>query len=740
MKTKNLILCSLALAVIGSAWAAPQDAKTVTYSAPTVSVKRAIEEIAKLTGEKLEASPSMASEYVFIHADAMPLQELLNHLAQVTSGEWKTEGGIRYLTASSATRVAEQRKELQDRATQIRAAQQEMAKRLNPKPKPKPDPKAKGDEEDMVEEEWVPGGADWALTKLSAALDPMVLAGIPDEGRMVFATSPTSMQRALGGNLQPLIAKLVADHNKLVREMKQAEKEMEKDESQLQNEEMMRAFRIGNTEDKLIEEPVAKIAVVVARNPWRGLSTELRVYGAKGNILASADSMIPVREGILGRMDVAEADSEAPNPEQKPSGPTTPIEFSPLTKELLGIFDRGGEGDIFDFKLSDGLRERLLRPDQFDPLSFASAETLAAIAKARKVQIVANIPDESVFNMFEGSRSESTVEAAVAGMEKGDDVVVRTTGDTMVIMPARPAEARAGRTNRGSLAKLIAACQSQPVVRLDDLAEYALKSPAPMRAPASMIYLVLFVPGAMKFAFGGATSWDAIRLYGTLGASQRQTLGSGGRIPFAALTTDQSAIVRKMTYGSPTRLQVERPNDPPKDENDPSSLFDWAGMMGDMMGSAPTDYQDEPTEALPNGLPPSGFLEAKVEQGNIALIEGGGMMAMMMGGALGPDEMAGLKFFTEDPRMAESAGSFMPKLDKFRVGDRTTIQLFMRYAPTISRKDTLHDDRVPKDAPVVGMNGMPPAFKAQVDKRLALMKKLMPSDRFGGERSGVPPR
>lgn len=748
MKTKHLFLCSALFVTVAVTWARPsQDPKPVTYSTPAVALKAAVLEIAKLTGEKLDVSPSMASEFVVIHAAGMPLQELLDRIAKVTSGEWKTVGGVRILTANSAARLAEQRAELQDRTARIRAAQQEMAKRLTPKPKPKPDPKAKPGEESFVEEDWIPSGADWALTKLTVALDPGVLAGIADEGRMVFATSPTSMQRPLSGNMQPIIAKLVADHNNMVKALKLEERNAEKDEMQIQSEEMQRVMRVGAREDKLIEEPVAKIAVIVTRNQWRGLSTELRVYGAKGNVLTSAESSIPVREGLFGRMDteieapgVAPAGHE-PEPEPKPSTPQTPIEFSALTKELLGMFSSGGDdAEMMNFKLSDGLRERLLRPDVYDPLSFGPSETLAAIAKAKSVQIVANIPDDLVFSLFEGARTTSTVEAALSSFEKGDDVTIETSGTTMVIMPKRPAEARIKRTNRVALAKLLAASQAQQVVRLDDLAEFALKSPPPMQAQASMLYMIFFVPGGMKYAFGGAASWDAIRLYGTLGAAQRQALSSNGRVPFASLTPEQSAIVRKMTYGSPTRLQVERPNDPPKDESDPMSLFDFA-MMGDFMNSNPTDYQDEPTEALPNGLPSAGFLEAKIELGNIAVVEGGGMMAMMMGGALGPNEMAGLRYFTEDPRMAESAGTFMPKLDKFRVGDRTTINLFLRYAPTISRKDTLFDDRVAKDAPIVGMNGMPAAFKAQVDKRLQLMKKMMPAGMPPGmPAEGIPPR
>jgi len=89
--------------------------------------------------------------------------------------------------------------------------------------------------------------------------------------------------------------------------------------------------------------------------------------------------------------------------------------------------------------------------------------------------------------------------------------------------------------------------------------------------------------------------------------------------------------------------------------------------------------------------------------------------------------------------MAAVSG-MMPKLDKFRVGDRDILDIRLHLAPDVSQMHSLIDQRIKKDAAIVGTDGLPQDFMAEVEKQLKMFKDGMSPFAFGTERfSGVPP-
>ena len=94
------------------ALASPQVAdfeQPITFRQPAITVKQLLETLSRQTGVRLTAAPPIRDEFVLVAVEAMPLKELMEHLAYVTDGEWvEQEDGSHRLTRTP--RVAQRRR------------------------------------------------------------------------------------------------------------------------------------------------------------------------------------------------------------------------------------------------------------------------------------------------------------------------------------------------------------------------------------------------------------------------------------------------------------------------------------------------------------------------------------------------------------------------------------------------------------------------------------------------------
>ncbi len=245
-----------------------------------------------------------------------------------------------------------------------------------------------------------------------------------------------------------------------------------------------------------------------------------------------------------------------------------------------------------------------------------------------------------------------------------------------------------------------------------------------------MPYLMLFAPNAMQQGMMGMADWNALRLYGTLGIAQRQTLADRGRLALSTFAPNQQALLNRMLFGSQSDLRIQDPNAKPKEEMGFLEM-----IRGFIPGGASNDYRQEPTEIMPNGLPPQGFLTGSLAKEPVGKADG--VDPMMMFGALGADELAMLRFFKEDPKMGLMAG-MMPTVDRLRLGERTNIELKIFVAEDVALERQLQDNRIDANSPVVSMDNLPAEFRARIDKRLEAFKKS-PFPGFPGGMAPVKP-
>jgi hypothetical protein len=250
-----------------------------------------------------------------------------------------------------------------------------------------------------------------------------------------------------------------------------------------------------------------------------------------------------------------------------------------------------------------------------------------------------------------------------------------------------------------------------------------------------MQYIMLFAPGAVQQGFGGMVSWDMLRLFASLTPGQRQGLTSGSQIPFNALSPQAKGYLTKLLFGADTDIVVE--SQKPK-----SDAFQMPTFVRRMFGGSKGDYRSEPTEIMPNGLPGNGYVTLNVTKSHVAKMAGDKGFNPMGAGAMGSEELALVRFFKEDPNMSQLAGGFMPSLDELRLGTRTIYDFKFYVAPDVMMAQSLNDNAISKDAPVVKFSSLPSEFQKEIDQKMAEIKKFPffdPSFLMGGKKN-IPPQ
>lgn len=305
-------------------------------------------------------------------------------------------------------------------------------------------------------------------------------------------------------------------------------------------------------------------------------------------------------------------------------------------------------------------------------------------------------------------------------------------GGWLVVQPARPVAARAERLNRGALAKLLNDAHTRLVPSLDQMAAYARVAPSPTHTPLVMIHFMVLAPNALQGGFMGTDNWDMLRFYGMLSASQRQALLAGGQLAFGGLNAEQTAQLRHMAFGADAKLQTQADGDEPQD--DPASL---ESFFRQFMPQTDRTLLTEPTEAMPNGLPPNGTLRMETQQEPIVLISGNAQATSRTFGVMDANLLAMMQFFESAMEEAQVGGQ-MPQLERGRVGSRTKLDFTFRLARQVVMKHSLTDDLVPKDSPIVSLDQLPADFQARVQKRLEAFKKS-PLPFFGAFGRQQPP-
>jgi hypothetical protein len=702
----------LSLPVLG---VAQDSAKRISLQLRGVPVRAVIAELQQQAGVPLAVAGTVGDHIVVVQVKDAPLDQLLERLARVTSGKWEDVGSGRQLVSDDDLRRRQQAEELQRRTNLIREEIKAQSAAVLGRSFTDQDAQRMAREADELNRQLSNSTGNipdtvWErqsqlqnsaplgrlLMRILSSLDAAALANLPADMRFVFATSPTQMQRDLGPGAVRALDDFVREYGLWANAMSRYVRPVVDDAG---------FTHMGDpTYFGPLSERPAKILLTVYR--WGsegGLNFELAIADAKGVYIANASTTVHV-------------DDSMPMPTEAPPVPENDpvVRFSHEAEVLLELMRGGTEPGALD-RLAGDVREKLLNPERYDPLSLLAAEVVALAAGDK--QLVAMLPDRMFSIHFPSGVRASQLRQVLNGYGV---VRIEDEDEWMVVTPYRPVEARQRFTDRAALGEFLRAIAAQGGPSLESLSRYALRTPDAGSDSLGSLYLfMLFSDSITGF---DVNNWDLLRFYGSLQQAQRQALLAGQTLRVSTLGQEQQRhLTRLIFYRTPLAGG--------------SDLEATSAQAAIVYGT----IFSEPTQVMPNGLPAEAVVGLN-QMGDRVVIPATQGHSLM---ALSAEELGSHLAMKERPDLFPWVTE-LPDLSSFRMAqrDRFTfrIQLNQDLAQTFVLTDVAKQGA---QSPVLGLNQLPPDFLAVVEKTRAdireAQKDMKPGDFGFSDRHRPPP-
>lgn len=688
---------------LGIAWiAALATAAPVSYETKSQRAPLVIAELAAAANLKLAVSKEFANEPLTIRANQVEVEDLLARIAEVLGAMWRlAPDGVRSLVPRPAAVNQERLKIEAEKLAQVDEVRRQIADSLRERLKELPPETAAHDR-------------TVAHARLLLGIPVRMLANIGPNERIVFSTSPNSMQRALPVPPDVWLAVAKSMSNDASDEDGAGDEPTTDDERRLR--ELEDLFDPQLKRNAWSGTPAKMLLIVCAWNDaptadWQEPSFDIHAYDAAGALLDQdsiyLESYVPMTCGtqsghaaVAATPDVPEG---APNRTNPAAPPQTPIAYS---KEALAINDLLVAGHAAADERAE-LIAKMRRVDAYEPLGYGYGEALLATAKAQGKSLVACLPDDS----FDTAELPETVELFLDIVDAAPGIVSVDGGGWRLIRPKHPELTRRNRVDRVALAAAFAATGGRDVLTLDMRAGLA----AALGNEPSWTWshwVSAICPNFLAQGVFDSTDWTALRLWGVLTKGQRESVRKGLAVPVQTLSGDARELARQMVFGTEARLVVERNERWP---NIDPLLLEFATKT---RVPAPIDVQTEPTEVFPAGLPAMASVAASVTREPVFAV-GSNEAARQLGiVAAGLFEVAAIRaLLSADVDDASDA----PSLERARQGMRTEIVLKLALTPAIHVRHVLIDDDVAQDAPEADMSKLP----ADVEQRLRKIEAVL---------------
>jgi hypothetical protein len=451
----NCLLVSIAL---GQGLAAQGTDRLVSAEVRAASAPIAIAELSKQIGFPLEAMPSTANDFVAIRIEKVPIHRLMTEVAEVTNAAWEPSGsGFRLVRTdrTTAKEAAEERAELlkriQDSLGKLKARSVEEATFNDQTAQRSADRLATLSEQQNSGQPnlWADiqrlnsSGPPYRLMrKIMESLDAETIASVPANRRFVFADRPNRIQRQLPKVVQAHVGQFMAEQAIWAKAITRARERRGASEYFY----MENASAPGN-------RIVGKIILGLSRhNQMPGITANLTILDTGGRTLGTATETLGWNPTTYGS---ALADA------QKLGEKEAAIEFkgkSQLMHEAItAAFQSSRQNNgIIKVDLSPELREMLLNPEKDEPLSHLASDTLFSIAKSKRINLVANVPDELMFGGSIAGLGAVKPSALIALLPQLRLNSVISDG-WLRIEPMEPTVIRANRCHRAALGAFLSA-------------------------------------------------------------------------------------------------------------------------------------------------------------------------------------------------------------------------------------------------------------------------------------------
>jgi hypothetical protein len=654
-------------------FALAQRSPRISLTIPAARVPVVLAEISKVAGDKLAADAVMAREVVCLRVVAAPTEDVLARLAEASGGEWRVRDGVKTLVVSPEA----ERQDEADRERQRTKAVIAFAMSLREPPKPIVEEAFRSDMERLgaavarapvgkppgpIRDE-IPQPKETLLSGLIRLIPPSAYVGLRNGERIVFSSDANAMQVALPGEAQVLIDRF-------------------RYEKQL----------VERFADPVIHEIIAKLdpsepppppspalpesfkVLLAVQFDLQGQGEpdfSLRIIDDKGRVLDEEE-----KSGFDERK--AQATENGPGGVNRSATAAAPIGPSEDDAEYLKWWFAHSPPYALPPGLLAKWRARLADPSKVDPLAW-TASRLVRAAESQNANFVADLPDRPF--IYESLMRRALTPAELWSSVSTWDKLIRRP-PWIVVRPENFAENREARLDRNAAKRFYAEVAAKDGMFIDDAGEYA-QSTGSRWVLGLWDYVHIRVLESLDGRNG--LFWPGeVRLYGSLSPEQKHKLFAGG--------------LRLLELDANTRELLYRE-------------FYWSQQKENF----------EPTEALPNGLPPSGLLHVASDSTEWAVVPVQAVPRTPDGeswAALATPYPARRFGYNLEGTGPGSTGSYQ----RFRLMRLRTITLQADYGPGIRRQWSLMESSYTDD-PVMTFAELPQAFREAVATTRAQRQK-----------------
>lgn len=664
----------------------------VTFSHTGGSLPKVLAELGGQTKLAFDVHPDVAKEVVFVQVSDQPLSAVLDKIAFVCGGKWFDQAGVIKLIVDPQARAREDQLVANKRLEGVRRGKKLLDERSKPEKY----------EDEGETFETTPDAGTILINEIISQIPDMVLAAVKPGERVVFATTPTRMQRAMPRFNMARVNAWVKEHNDSIGAMEAVPPEME---------EFQKLFGDRFTPKKFEGQPAEMMLIVSSStNMWgSGLTARLAIFDSNGkSALETSASLVDGDPMGMAEMavpaGVGDESTGKPPAEEK----STPIQYPKEYEDLIKSFEAGDNARGVQ---TEQFRQYLLHPEVHEPLAIPFGWALTCASRQSKVSMVGTLADDD--GVFYGGKIHAVEDLKGQLLDKLDE----SQPGWWVVKPADPNLARNARIDRNVLAGFLAICEKANPT-LDQFAEFLASSTGEFENSMVNMRIQTVRPGMGGNIFGGL-DMPGVRMYGLLSQGQRAQLKQDRQIPFAGLSTKARAQAVRMLFGADSTGLTEFDSTAPQGRK--SVLDDMSQIMSFGMAGGRSSLQLEPTEVMPDGLPGNGFLSATVENKPyvMALSEKGGANEFTI--PLGIDELAMFRLMMQQPEFAAEGQQFMANFEQMQRGTRDEWTIRMHVAPAAVRLINL-DDLKPLGGDKFSIRQLPDDLEASVNQRANKLK------------------
>lgn len=723
----------LLAALLAYSAGAQEKAAGVTLESKAAPLSTILQIVSAQTGLKLEAG-ALKDVPVIVRVADMPAKQFVDSLAKVLDAEWsklgdqftlvRGPGRLRAAEAAEAEArvswvVEAVQKFIADSAASTDWSDAAIEKRIKEDAarKAKLLENIRGAGDNMRISLVDSGASSPGMLVLIEALKKLpakALAGILPGQRIVWANTPTRMQKQLPYSTASLEA-FVKAYNKVLA--------------------ANRSMAESAPENVRVETPLSKRGdpltalpklIVIGQRHEAGLQVSALIVGPQGQILDRPQAwlgspVIPsgtVPEGIGGEATLSDASKKLI---QGLRADTTQNSNQVQFQVSLGDNFSGSIGNEPPTRvLPEGVAEILASPQTNEPMSFFVSEVLLQMAASQKKNLIAHAPDMS-FAPFMAKLAGGRMKFADLFQNGPALGIELTMGDAILVTPSNWAQAERSKVNRTELGRLTGAVVKKGYATLDETCRYALAMPAWAATNLDALWLAAICPA--EHAKYSANQNVFYKMYGTLTPAQRQANAQRVAILANQMSAQQRSLLEEIVY---------RPGGPQIIGNGQmmtTSVVSGSGPAPGQERPEPEILVVEPTEAFPNGLPPNTRLEiGRRFMDGVYAIDSSGRGRFLSAGDLGL--RLGLDKSTLPP-----GTTIDTQFSKYQLADMIVVDLNVSFGRR-GRNASLRDAAIRGAAAAVGFSQLPKGFLDNVDRARQRAMNMRTMSVGGG---GTPP-